>query len=146
MRFMLYETKAEKIPLKQELSYIEKYIDLQKIRTSNPSYINYSAQGDSDNLMIAPMLFIPFIENAFKHAENKKTDNAINIKISAEKDTITFECENAYSTDTQTKLGHSGLGNELIQKRLMLLYPNKHTLNVTDENNTYKVKLTISAD
>lgn len=72
MRFMLYETKTEKIPLTKELTYIEKFIELQKIRTTNPHYINYTVNGDATNVLIPPMLFIPFIENAFKHAENKK--------------------------------------------------------------------------
>ncbi len=146
MRFMLYETKTETIPLKQELEYIEKYIDLQKIRTSNPNYVNYSVQGDAGNSMIAPMLFIPFIENAFKHAENKRIENAINIRVVIENGKILFDCENSYSTDTQTKLGHSGLGNELIQKRLNLLYSGKHTLEIFDDGKTYKVKLTISGN
>jgi two-component system LytT family sensor kinase len=73
MRFMLYETKTEKIPLSKELAYIDKYIELQKIRTSNANYINYKVEGNATNLLIEPMLFIPFMENAFKHAENKKT-------------------------------------------------------------------------
>lgn len=143
MRFMLYETKTEKIALEKELTYIEKYIDLQKIRTSNINYINYSVEGDSTNLMIAPMLFIPFIENAFKHTENKKVENAINIKVTIEQELIIFECENKYSENNQTKLDQSGLGNELIRKRLTLLYPDKHKLNVTDKDGTYKVKLTL---
>ncbi len=146
MRFMLYETKSDKISLTQELTYIEKYIDLQKIRTSNPNYVNYAVKGDVGNLMIAPMLFIPFIENAFKHAENRKMDNAINIQVTIENGKIIFDCENSYSTDTQTKLGHSGLGNELIRKRLTLLYPDKHTLQLLEEKNIYKVKLTISGN
>ena len=144
MRFMLYETKTEVIPLVKELSYIEKYIDLQKIRNSNTNYVNYVVDGDSDNLMIAPMLFIPFIENAFKHTENKKLDNAINIKIFITKEKIIFDCENKFSEDLQNKSDQSGLGNELIEKRLMLLYPNKHSLEVSTLNKTYKVKLTIS--
>ena len=143
MRFMLYETKTEKILLKQELEYVEKYIDLQKIRTSNLQYVNYNEKGDTGGLMIAPMLFIPLIENAFKHAENKKINNAINISVVIENGKIIFDCENSYSSDTQTKLGHSGLGNELIRKRLNLLYPGKHTLVATDENKIYKVKMTI---
>jgi two-component system, LytTR family, sensor kinase len=138
---MLYETKTEKIELSKELTYIEKYIDLQKIRTSNPNYVNYSVKGDANNLMIAPMLFIPFIENAFKHAENKKIENAINILIVIEKDKITFDCENNYTENNQADFAQSGLGNELIRKRLELLYPNKHTLEITDRNKTYKVKL-----
>ena len=144
MRFMLYETKTEVIPLVKELSYIEKYIDLQKIRNSNTNYVNYVVDGDSDNLMIAPMLFIPFIENAFKHTENKKLDNAINIKIFITKEKIIFDCENKFSEDLQNKSDQSGLGNELIEKRLILLYTNKHSLEVSTLNKTYKVKLTIS--
>ncbi len=143
MRFMLYETKTEMIPLIKELSYIEKYIDLQKIRTSNANYVFYVVKGDSANLMIAPMLFIPFIENAFKHTENKKLDNAINIKIFITKEKIIFDCENKFSEDLQKKSDQSGLGNELIEKRLMLLYPNKHSLEVSALKKTYKVKLTI---
>ena len=146
MRFMLYEGKAEEIPLKQELTYIEKYIELQKIRTSNPNYVNYHIEGDAGSLMIAPMLFIPFIENAFKHAENKKMEGAITINVVIEHTKIIFECNNSYSTDTQTKLGHGGLGNELIQKRLMLIYPNKHTLKITNENKMYKVKLILNGN
>lgn len=143
MRFMLYETKTEMIPLAKELTYIEKYIDLQKIRTSTPNYVNYSVKGDTADMMIAPMLFIPFIENAFKHAENKKVENAVNIKLVIEDGVIVFECENKYSTNDQIKPAQSGLGNELIQKRLALMYPDKHTLNITDKNATYTVKLTL---
>ena len=61
MRFMLFETKAEKIALTKELSYIEKYIELQKIRTTNSNYVKYEVKGDAGNLQIEPMLFIPFI-------------------------------------------------------------------------------------
>jgi LytS/YehU family sensor histidine kinase len=143
MRFMFYETKENKIQLVKELTYIEKYIDLQKIRTSNANYVNYSIESDSNNMMIAPMLFIPFIENAFKHTENKKVENAINIKLTIVKELIIFECENKYSEYNHNKLEQSGLGNELIQKRLNLLYPDKHTLDVSDKNGTYKVKLTL---
>ncbi len=144
MRFMLYETKTEVIPLVKELTYIQKFIDLQKIRTSNTNYINYVVEGDAENLMIAPMLFIPFIENAFKHSENKKLDDAINIKLFIAKEKIIFVCENKFGEDLQYNSDQSGLGNELIEKRLTLLYPNKHFLEVSTLNKTYKVKLTIT--
>ncbi len=144
MRFMLYETKTEEILLSKELTYIEKYIDLQKIRTSNSEYVKYKVEGDEGTKMIAPMLFIPFIENAFKHTENKKMENAISILMLIEKEKITFECENKYSALAQDKTTQGGLGNELIQKRLALLYPGKHTLSVTDTNNSYKIKLVIN--
>ncbi len=144
MRFMLYETKTEKISLSKELSYIEKYVELQKIRTTNLNYVKYEVKGSAENLLIEPMLFIPFIENAFKHAENKKVENAIKISFVIEKDKIMFECENAYSADTQLKPEHSGLGNELIQRRLVLLYPNRHTFVLANENGIYKVNLLLS--
>jgi two-component system, LytTR family, sensor kinase len=141
MRFMLYETKSDHIKLSKELVYIEKYIELQKIRSSNPDYVNYIVEGDVKNVMIAPMLFIPFIENAFKHAENKKKENAVNIKFSIEENTIHFYCENKFINNSTIKPDHSGLGNELIKRRLQLLYPGKYQLVVINENETYIIKL-----
>ena len=141
MRFMLYETKTEMIPLSKELTYIDKYIELQKIRTSNLNYVNYAVEGDADGLFIAPMLFIPFIENAFKYAENKKVENAINIKIGIKNKLVEFYCENNYTDETQINPDQSGLGNELIQKRLELLYPQTHTLAIINSDKKYKVKL-----
>jgi two-component system, LytTR family, sensor kinase len=146
MRFMLYETKTEKIPFEKELLYIEKYIDLQKIRTSNEKFINYSLIGEPGDLLIVPMLFIPFIENAFKHSENKRIENAIKIKIIIEKGRIIFDCENNYSENVQVLTDQGGLGNEIIRKRLKLLYPDKHILDITDQNNEYHVKLTINGE
>jgi two-component system, LytTR family, sensor kinase len=143
MRFMLYETKDEKVDLSKELAYIEKYIELQKIRSSNPTYVNYIVEGNSNELKIEPMLFNPFIENAFKHTENKSLENAINIKIVIQQEMIIFECENKYSVTLKSNPEQNGLGNGLIEKRLQLLYPNHHTLNVTIEDNIYKVKLVL---
>ncbi|HEY4060473.1 MAG TPA: histidine kinase [Puia sp.] len=146
MRFMLYETKTEKIPLTKEMTYIGKYIDLQKIRTVNPYYVNYRVDGAIDERMIEPMLFIPFIENAFKHATNKKTENAITILFVMEEERIVFYCENTY-TEAQGGVSDEsggGLGNGLIRKRLELLYPGRHVLEITTENETYKAKLILT--
>lgn len=144
MRFMLYETKIEKIFLEKEISYIHKYIELQKIRTSNPNYVVFALEGSTENRFIAPMVFIPFIENAFKHTTNKKIDKAINIKITILKNEIIFECENYYGAKPILNDENSGLGNELIQRRLSLLYPDKYQLNINDHEGVYKVKLVIS--
>ena len=146
MRFMLYETKTEKIPLLQELSYISKYIDLQKIRTANINFVNYTENEQTGGWQIAPMLFIPFIENAFKHAINKKINDGIVIKISSTKNSINFYCENQYSENPLTNHEPGGLGNALLKKRLNLLYPGKHELTIETENNVYKVQVTIYAD
>ena len=148
MRFMLYETKFEEIPLSKELEYIEKYIELQKIRTANQNYVQYEVSGSPAEKKVAPMLFIPFIENAFKHSSNKKIDHAIAIDIQVEKDTVKFKCENKFetlNTSSNGQNGHemNGLGNELIAKRLSLLYPEKHTLIVDRKDEKYSVELTI---
>lgn len=146
MRFMLYETKTEKIPLAQELNYIEKYIELQKIRTANKNFINYSTEGSPGNWTIAPMLFIPFIENAFKHAANKKIDNGIVISVKSMPDALFFCCENQVTENPLDKNEAGGLGNELLKKRLNLLYPGKHNLTTGIANNVYKIVLTIHAN
>jgi len=143
MRFMLYETKTGQIPLGKELLYIEKYIELQKIRTSNPNYVDFTVKGDTQHITIEPMLFIPFIENAFKHTENKKTDNAITIRFQITRENITFECINSYS-DQVIRNGESGIGNDLIRKRLDLLYPGLHTLQVSHERGLHKVLLKLN--
>ncbi|MBC8046278.1 MAG: histidine kinase [Fimbriimonadaceae bacterium] len=146
MRFMLYETKTEKIPLQKELTYIEKYIELQKIRTSYQEYIQYSITGNSENIEIAPMLYIPFLENAFKYAEFKKQEHAISIRFEIGKEKITFGCRNAYNEKSNTQDDFSGLGNQLIKRRLELLYPEKHLLEIHSANGFYEVKLVISLD
>jgi two-component system LytT family sensor kinase len=144
LRYMVYETKAEKIPLAGELDYIEKYLELQKIRTTNPDYVNFQIEGEAGNLQIAPMILFPFIENAFKHTENKKNSNSIRIRVSIEKDRLVFECENSYQANPDKKQDFGGVGNELIKKRLRLMYPEKHALEIGDREGIYKVRLIIA--
>ena len=146
LRFMLYETKTESIALADELAYIEKYIDLQKLRVSNTSYTDFSIHGSPSGVTIAPMIFIPFVENAFKFVDNKKTGNAIRIQVDISSESIIFVCENASNANIYAGSKQGGLGNSLIQKRLELLYPGRHILNVAHPSNTYSIKLVIFRD
>jgi len=143
MRFMLYETKADRIFLSKEIEYIDKYIALQKIRTANENYVHFAVSGIIGSKSIAPMVFIPFIENAFKHTNNKKLENAITINIFITDETIQLVCENKFDSKLKVQQFDSGLGNELIEKRLNLIYPEKHTLEVQKTNELYSVNLTI---
>jgi two-component system, LytTR family, sensor kinase len=144
MRFVLYETKGDKISLAQEISYIQKYIALQKIRTSNQEYVDLEIIGEAGNKRIAPMVFIPFIENAFKHTNNKKLENAISVKIFIKDENIQLICENRYDANVVKQFNRDGgLGNELVQKRLDLIYKGKHELQVNKRNDLYSVNLTI---
>ena len=143
LRFMLYETKTETILLEKEIEYIEKYIELQKIRTSNANYINFQITGTPGNKTIAPMVFIQFIENAFKHSTNKKIDHTIQVQLFIEKEVIRFVCKNKFDPKRKLKQESNGLGNELIQRRLNLIYPEKHILELSNHCNLYTVNLTI---
>ncbi|QJB38697.1 histidine kinase [Chitinophaga oryzae] len=141
MRFMLYETDGELIPLSREMTYIDQYIELQRIRSSNAGYVTYEVTGTPGNRMIAPMLFISYIENAFKHAEHKKAEKAIQIRLQIETNRMVFVCRNLYSVTAPMKQEHNGLGNDLLQKRLQLLYPGRHELSITREAGVYQVNL-----
>jgi LytS/YehU family sensor histidine kinase len=143
MRFILYETKTEEIPLSKEIEYIEKYIALQKIRTANQSYVRFSVTGTPDHKLIVPMVFIPFIENAFKHTNNKKVKDAINVQILITDESVQLICENKFDSKLTVQQTDGGLGNELIKKRLNLIYAGKHTLTVHKTNDLYSVHLTI---
>jgi LytS/YehU family sensor histidine kinase len=143
MRFILYETKTDLILLHKEVEYLEKYIALQKIRTSNQHYVKFSVTGVMGNKLIAPMVFIPFIENAFKHTNNKKIENAITIDIIVNDENIRLVCANKFEPGAKIQQPDSGLGNELIKKRLELLYKGKHSLRVNNNGELYTIDLMI---
>lgn len=142
LRFILYESKGQKIKIHQEIDYINQYIQLQRIRTSNENFVNLKIKGESENnTLIYPMTFIPFVENAFKHSANKKLENAIDIQLTFSDNHIHFECSNKFNPSFKPKEG--GLGNELISRRLELLYPESHSLQTNNSADTYTVKLNI---
>ena len=143
MRFMLFETKTDEIELSKEIEYIEKYIALQKIRTANANYVKFIVAGSPKGKSIAPMIFLPFIENAFKHTGNKKLEDAIIIEMTIENETIQFECQNKFNPNRLKKPQSNGLGNQLIEKRLNLIYPEKHSLEIKKEKEQYSVSLLI---
>jgi two-component system, LytTR family, sensor kinase len=143
MRYMLYETRSAQIPLRDEWTYIEKFIELQKIRTFVSNYAGYACSGNLDEIRIAPMILIPFVENAFKHAERVKSENAIRIHLHADAQQLVFECENKFLPAAALPAEYGGLGNDLIEKRLQLLYPGRHRLSVHKNNDLYSVHLVI---
>lgn len=142
IRFVLYETRSDKILLSKEIEYLEKYIALQKIRTANETYVHFSVTGDIGDKQVAPMIFVPFIENAFKHTTNKKMENAIVINIRIDDKSIRLTCENKFDSKSVPQTP-GGLGNELIKKRLSLIYPDSHKLEVNNDNELYRVNLVI---
>ena len=139
LRFYLYKTSDSMIKLSDEIRYIEEYVDLQKIRTTNEHFVNLIIDGKSEGKEIFPMIFIPFIENAFKHSHNKKT-NTIDIQISILDDVVYFKCRNKLD---RIEKEAKGIGNKLIKNRLKLIYGNKYDLNVNISKEDYLIELKI---
>ncbi len=143
MRYMIYETNTGKVPLQKELDYIENYLELQKLQYVNPELVKYSINGNPENKLIAPMLFIPFIENAFKHGTNKETRYAIRIVIRIELNTVYFESVNYAGKEAISKDASSGIGLETVKRRLNILYPDNHKLEIQQKNDLFCVSLII---
>lgn len=146
MRYMLNDKQTELVLFKDELEYTRNYISLEKLRLKNQNFINFNIDDNHEELRVAPMIFIPFIENAFKHSVDSNCENGISINFTINKNIITFICENYIDNlDTEKDKSH-GIGLHTVKKRLELLYPNKHNL-VIDKNDTiFKVKLVIEVD
>ncbi len=143
LRFMLYETDTEKVPLSKEVEYIKKYIELQKIRTSNDKFVNFDIIGETEDRFVAPMIFIHFVENAFKYATNKKIENAISIRFDISENQLSFLCKNHINSKDIKKQENNGLGFRLIRQRLDLIYKMNYKLNVSNQEDWYIVQLEI---
>lgn len=145
LRFMLYETKSGLVDISKELHHIETYLEIQKLRSANPDFVQYKFEWQTDTFLLEPMLFLPFIENAFKHGESMKKENAISIHFMIRKDYVEFNCRNLFSESREPVLATGGLGNSLIRKRLELLYPNRFDLKQWIKNGEYCVTLRLRA-
>jgi len=143
-RYMVYETNKDKVLLKDEITYLENLISLQRMRLDNASSISFTITGKPDNIYIAPMLFVPFIENAFKHCNEKEMDNAIDINIEILENTIRFSTRNQFSINGNST-EQKGIGLDIVRKRLDLIYPNSHKLDIKNSNNFFSVNLELNS-
>lgn len=143
LRYMIYETKTDFVDLQKELNYIKKYIDLQKLRSNSDNFIQTNFPTNCENKTIAPMLLLPFVENAFKYASSTETKPAIIIKLTCTNEILLFECNNNYSETNAHKIHSGGMGLDNVKRRLDLIYPNKYALTILDENFIFDVKLKI---
>lgn len=145
MRYMLYETDNKTVALEKEVNYIQNYIELQKLRLNNIEDIIINVHGDTKNKFIEPLLLISFVENAFKYGTDYKGAAHVKIKIFILDNSLDFWIENTienYVKDPE----NSGIGLLNIQNRLDLLYPNAHELNITQDNEYYRVHLNLKLD
>jgi len=146
MRYVLYQANEEKVLLNKELEFISSYTELQRIRYHNRYDISFKVEGEVEEQMIAPLLFIDFVENAFKHGIDKRfSDGFVHIRFHINKNSISFTVENSIGNNEQldVKQSDAGIGLNNIIKRLLILYPNRHQLDIINKNEIFTVKLQI---
>jgi sensor histidine kinase YesM len=147
MRYMLYDSNVDRVDLAREIDYLKDYIELQKLRISPeiPVEIVMEIQGDSTGLMIAPLILVPFIENAFKHGIKFDQPSFIRILMACNPGMLTFRAENSRFRELRgTRSGESGIGLDNVRKRLNMIYPGKHLITIREAENVFLVELELT--
>lgn len=146
MRYLLYESEAGNTLLSNEIEFMKNYIDLMKLRMSEKVDLKVSFPADFEDRKVSPLLFIPFIENAFKHGISYREKSFIDINLETGAKSIVFRCSNSVHKKSDEEKGtHSGIGLENVTKRLNLLYPERHELKIDRSENVFSVFLTLEA-
>jgi two-component system LytT family sensor kinase len=144
MRYMLYDSASQKVPLEKEVEYLKSFIELQNLRIKYSDFVSLQIEGNTTGLTIAPMLLISFVENAFKHS-NKNHRPGILVHLSTLNGKINFEVINylkeATSTNDETS---GGISLGIIKRRLELIYPGKHKLVISQEIEIFRINLEIA--
>lgn len=149
MRYMIYDSVIDKVPIEKEIKYINDFIDLQKLRIkfTNNINIDFQISNYSPKLIIAPLILIPFVENSFKHGISSQNRSEIIIELKTIGNKVDLNIRN---TINKLRLNRndesSGFGLKNVEKRLNLIYPNKHLLKINIEDNFYTVSLTIDTE
>jgi len=150
LRYQLYDCTQDYVKLKDEIQYLQNYLELERLRR-NEARIVYSLKGSPKELMIAPFLFIPFVENAVKHGATNDNTFYIDIRFRIESDQQTFfSIANSIDQRPRPKrVGEKrsgGIGLSNVKRRLQLIYPNKHDLKIEKSETTYKVELQLNLE
>ncbi len=143
LRYVLKESETNKVLLNKEIDFIKNYIDFVSFSFKETHFIEFSIEGNHSNHEIPPLLFLPLIENAVKYADRKAKLPGISIKFIFNYPEIEFETRN-YFSEIINKQTHSGIGLKNLERRLELIYPNKHSLKINNLNNEFIVNLKIS--
>lgn len=139
LRYTVYDVTNDQVPIQKEIAYIKKYIDLEKLRVSNANSVVLDIEIKNE-IMIPPMIFLPYIENALKHSNLNNKEQFVKISLINKSDALIFNCINTVNENPR-KTDDSGIGLEIAKKRLELLFPNKHDLIIESSDKEYKVSL-----
>jgi LytS/YehU family sensor histidine kinase len=147
LRTMLYEGAKERVPLRTEIELVNNYIDLERLRFGERVDVSLAWNGaDESHAEIAPLLLLPFVENAFKHGVGSSEGEAwISLETRITSDVLTFRLVNSKPEETNPTRSKQpcGLGLQNVRKRLELLYKGNYTLSINNEHETFIVVLTI---
>ena len=147
LNYMLYECSSDEVPMEKEIKLLKDYITLEKIRYNDRLSISFNVLGKVDGMRVAPLMLLPFVENSFKHGASESMDESwISIDLELKNQRITLKIENSKSEGDQRSDDFNykeGIGLKNVQRRLELLYPEKHTLEMHDEESTFLIVLTI---
>jgi two-component system, LytTR family, sensor kinase len=143
LQYMLYETDEEKVQLQSEVEYLESYIDLQSQRFGSKIRIMKQLEVSEGGYFIEPMLLIPFVENAFKHGYGLGENPTIEIKLETHYQQLFFWVKNKFNAQNHQKDKVSGIGLANVKRRLELLYPDRHQLDIQQKDGWFLIKLTL---
>lgn len=144
MRYVLTASNTDKVSLTDELEYIDDYIELQRIRLSSKTTVIYKVEGEVKNQTIPPLLFINFIENAFKYGVSNEAETKIDIKLTVQEKSVHLFVKNDKTLGEVNQEASSNIGMPNIKKRLSLLYGTNYDLRVLDQENKYELSLKIN--
>lgn len=144
INYMLYECTANEVLLSKEIKFLQNYIAIEKMRYGDKLEVDVRVTGDQ-NIRIAPMIILPFVENCFKHGASEELQQSwVTVQIQASAELITIKVENSKSNNGNNHHG-DGIGIQNVKRRLSLLYPTRHELKILDGKETFLVILTIQA-
>ena len=144
LRYMLYECSGDEVPLEKEIFMMQQYVNLEKLRYEDRIDINFNINGNLKNKQIAPLLILPFIENAFKHGASETTGQVwVNIDIAVRDNWVKLKVSNNNPQKKISGDGSPGIGLSNVIKRLNLLYSDTHYLKIMDEEDTFLIVLDV---
>lgn len=143
MRHILYEGSKKLIPLTREVEFLNLYVQLMRLRYTRKVHINVDVPPQLPELKLPPLMLIIFVENAFKHGISYREESFVDIKVRVENKRLLFSCSNSKPTQIQRTNEKGGMGLQNVRQRLELLYDDDYTLDISDGEKTYEVKLNI---
>lgn len=147
LRYMLYECKEKYVPLKKEIEQLNNFIKLYKLQIEERGLVNFKEGHIDPSYRIAPLILVVFIENAFKHSQSGQSKNIkIDIEVSIEDDLLMFVCKNNFESVESMDTVAKGIGLKNVKKRLELLYPNMHKLEINEQERQFSVFLTMQLE